>query len=346
LSGIAIKILADREKRRVKDEPPAVGTVQDDQSGQDASQSSEKPKEKGEAQSVSKAEKLSDRNSEHLNREQNEVDADVPIGELQNGPPPPIDDPEPPAFRAVRLPSGKEITADDLKPLSPAEIKAQFPVDSPVFALKRSKDGSPEGLFTFTFTTKKTKEFVGPALVIHPNGHSKVILSYAKNVRNGILRYWNVGGALVLFSEYKNGNKLGMTFLCEEGRPVLVEEWGTSQQPKSYLIEIRNKTSKAVRMDETDESQRRRLDEAIAGLGQIEHELFTEERRWKRTFYDWWNEHDDEIKRLERAIDKAEKAKDAIYKKRFQTELDELRHKIKSESTEGTRQLLDALRPE
>ena len=73
--------------------------------------------------------------------EQYEVDADALRNEVQKKlqpriPPPAIDAPHPPAFHAVRLRSGKEVTEDDLKPVSPTEIRAMFPAGSSIFVLE------------------------------------------------------------------------------------------------------------------------------------------------------------------------------------------------------------------
>ena len=277
-----------------------------------------------------------------------EVDADALRNEVKKklqprNPPPAIDAPHPPAFRAVRLPSGRELTEHDLKPLAPDEIRTKFPTDSPIFVLKPDEDRPAEGLFTYRFTAKKTKEFDGPALVVHPNGRRKILLSYANHARHGKLRYWDADGTLVLLSEYKNGNKLGLTSLCEKGRPVLIEELDTSQKPKSYFIEIRAEATEAIPRDGTNESQRRRLDDALTTLHRLESDLFKEEGKWKKSFNKLWDRNASDIKRLQRAV---EITPDASHKKHFQKELDELVAKIKSESMDGARKLLGALRPE
>ena len=187
--------------------------------------------------------------------EQYEVDADVlrkklpePLEEDVPARVVPTED-VPEAFTIVELPSSKTVSADDLKPPLLKEIRKEFsdnvPNETTVFVLKRDNNRPPEGLFAVS----NKKEFEGRALVIYPNGRPKVLLSFANHVRNGILRHWNAEGELVLFAEFKKGSTFGLTCLCDRGKPILVEEWDTSQKPKSYLIEYTGEGARQLILD-------------------------------------------------------------------------------------------------
>lgn len=279
--------------------------------------------------------------------EQYEVDADALRKRLRDIPeikePPPAAPPERPidAFMRVSLPSGKTVSADDLEPLPLKEIKAALSANAPngttVFVLKHDNNRPPEGLFAFG----NKREFEGHALVVHPNGRPKVMLSFANNVRNGILRHWNSEGEIVLFAEFKKGNNLGLTCLCEGDRPILIEEWDTSQKPKSYLIEHTGEGARAIDFDHSNAEQRQQMLNAGDALSQLRADLLKEEFRWKQTFGKWWDKNDYEIKLLQRAI---KIAPDANARAKLEKKLSDLIAGIEAERRAGIAAVFDNLK--
>ena len=297
--------------------------------------------------------------------EQFDVDGDALRIEVEKrlrlaGQPPKQDDgpkvapDEPASFPGIRLNSGRELTENDLKPVPPQENRASFTMrlieDTAVF-IHHDQKGSPNGLFTFGFKehrkdkqdkkqiTGPVKELTGPAIVIYPNGQLKARLNYAKNNRDGTLRYWEENGAPLLVSEFKNGKKLGMTCLCEKGQPILIEESDVGKRPIQYLIEIKGREAKAISREDADDEQRKRLDRAIDALHEVEKQAFSDEGEWKRSFGRWWDRNDEEIKRLKRALEKAE-PKAA---KEWQQKIDDFLKKIKTEGRADSNKVLDKL---
>jgi hypothetical protein len=279
--------------------------------------------------------------------EQYEVDADALRERLRDIPeikePPPAAPPERPidAFMRVALPSGKTVSADDLKPLPLKEIRealsANVPNGTTVFVLKRDNNRPPEGLFAFG----NKKEFEGLALVIYPNGRPNVMLSFANNVRNGVLRHWNAEGEIVLFAEFKKGNNLGLTCLCEGDRPILIEEWDTSQKPRSYLIEHIAEGARAIDFDHANAEQRQQMLNADDALSQLRADLLKEEFNWKHAFKRWWDKNDREIKQLQLAINNAP---DAKAKAKLGKKLSELIAGIEAERRAGITAIFDNLK--
>ncbi len=145
----------------------------------------------------------------------------------------------------------------------------------------------------------------------------------------------------MLFAEYKRGNNLGLTCLCEGGRPILIEEWDTSQKPKSYLIEYAAEGARALDFDHANAEQRRRMLDEGNVLRQLRADLLKEEYRWKQTFGKWWGKNDREIKLLQRAI---KIAPDANAKATHEKTLRELLARIETERRAAIAAIFDSLK--
>ncbi len=208
--------------------------------------------------------------------------------------------------------------------------------DVAIFVHKPQKSIHPDGVFTFN----QQKELNGPALIVHANGRPKVLLRYSKNKRNGTLRCWDNAGFLVLLSEYKAGNKLGITCLCKEGHPVLIEEWDTSRKPVPYFIELKNDGARAISVTEASKPQQAAIGKASAEVQQLERDLFKDEGRWKESFRNWWNHNDDDLKALHRAL---KLTPDPKAQKQWKTKIEDLVKAIKSDAKKESEMLFNAL---
>lgn len=246
---------------------------------------------------------------------------------------------QPPVFSRIRMPSGRELFVEELKPPPSRELKESFVFeadDAAMFVYKSQNNVHPEGVFMFN----QKKELNGPALIIHANGRPKLFVKYAKNKRDGRLQYWDDAGFLVLLSEYKAGNKLGMTCLCKKGQPILIEEWETSQKPAPCLVELTNDGAKAISIAEASERQRAEFETASATLEQLESDLLKDETRWKTSFRRWWDRNDDNLKKLQRTLNRAADPKaQAEWKKK----IDDMVQRIKADAKKESEALFDAL---
>jgi antitoxin component YwqK of YwqJK toxin-antitoxin module len=180
------------------------------------------------------------------------------------------------------------------KPATVSILRNLFPDKAPsVFVLRLNR--SPIGLFGYA----KSK-FDGPAIVLYPDGHPKMLLNFTEHSRDGLLHHWNQDGELQFSATYKNGRKLGLCVIYQNGLPHLIEEWGTSQTPTRYLVENPQTDARLVEL-EAVAAKKDAHSKTIARMAQMEQDLFREEGEWKREFSEWWRRHDNEIKKLERA---------------------------------------------
>jgi hypothetical protein len=68
-------------------------------------------------------------------------------------------------------------------------------------------------------------KLAGTSATLYENGRLKTLASYSHSVREGPVRVWNEEKRLVLYSQYKENKKHGVTCLLSDGSPWLVQEW-------------------------------------------------------------------------------------------------------------------------
>lgn len=230
----------------------------------------------------------------------------------------------PPGY--LMTPSGKDWPLET-NPTTASIVKDLFPNESrSIFVLRRNS--SPIGLFIYT-----NSKFDGPAIVLYPNGLPKILLSFAEHSRDGLLQHWNLEGELQFSATYKNGRKLGLSVIYQNGRPHLIEEWDTSKSSTKYIVENHDAVARLVKLEgaAADKGEHSKM---IARIEQLEQELFREEGEWKREFSEWWRRHDNEIKKLERAI--------ALGRSSWQQKLNNYYDSIQAESRQGRESVLSS----
>jgi hypothetical protein len=154
-----------------------------------------------------------------------------------------------------------------------------------------------------------------------------------------VTRVWNEEGQLVLFAEFKRGKQFGMACLCQNGRPVLIEEWDSSQKPKSYLVEPNGRLPKLIAADDANEVTRLEMDKLSVELQEAVAQVAIEEGEWKKEFRNWWEKNDGELKRKQRAKDKAQGTKREEWARQIAAHVET----IKKEAGEAARELLGKL---
>lgn len=195
-------------------------------------------------------------------------------------------------FPDLLLPSGRKIT-QQLLYLPPEKIKRPFAERAEgFFVLTDSSQRKPVGLFGF----QKTGLFHGAAMVVGDNGQPSILLSYSSDKRDHVLRTWDADGTLVLWSEYRNGRKFGLTCLCGEGRPVRIEDWGAGQAPTEYIVEYSGSAAVVTAKKDATVDQRKKLADTGKALDNIEKLVQSHERQWKVTFKKWWHEIEKPLK--------------------------------------------------
>ena len=127
----------------------------------------------------------------------------------------------------------------------------------------------------------------GLALVLTEDGLPRALITYAQGQRDGPLRIWDESGRMLLYSEYKNDNQLGITCWCQAGLPLLIEEWGTNRTAKTCLVEYRRDVPQVLPADKLDADQTKRLEAAKVELEKLNDQLKDDEPKWRLDFSTW-----------------------------------------------------------
>ncbi|HEY4308484.1 MAG TPA: serine/threonine-protein kinase [Pirellulales bacterium] len=176
------------------------------------------------------------------------------------------------------------------KPFDKKDIQAQF----------QDKSKSPSPAFTFFAGPKKNPYIVlvdkehapygllscddhgtglhGPAYVISRENKSKILLYYQNNARNGPLKVWNGDGEILLYSEFQNGKKRGVTCLFRSGLPLIIENWSQAGQSEQFLVAQGPTEPQLVTREDLDEQQTSAFDLAFIALHDIEQQIAVSER--------------------------------------------------------------------
>lgn len=77
----------------------------------------------------------------------------------------------------------------------------------------------------------------GASTWLYPNGKISALAVYVNGSLSGPLRLWDQNGGMVLYSEYVNGKRTGLTVAFQCDKPVFVQVWDGGRLTKEYAVE-------------------------------------------------------------------------------------------------------------
>lgn len=197
---------------------------------------------------------------------------------------------------SIQLPSGTVV-----KPASfvvRPKWKESFPEGSPFYA-EKYPSGHLLGMYG-----RDSSKLEGAFASLHENGSLKILGAYANSLREGPYRVWDADKQMLLYSQYKENKKHGITCLFKNGVPWLIQEWKTGNMTsEAVFTSSKKKGWKSVEDPE-------QLADAKKKLSDIEETLKETDIDAKKHLREWFREEDERIRmqnvKIIRPVQKAE----------------------------------------
>jgi len=204
--------------------------------------------------------------------------------------PPPTPDPlaaQPPAQAPqrpgvlVELPSGEFLTESMLE-LRPDWQQQMYPQGVTVYVGK-NPDQTVKGVFAMY-----QGKLDGTAVTFHDGGTLAAMAVYRAGSLEGALRLWDETHRRILYSDYVNNGKDGLTCLFREGEPWLVQRCRKGAVGEEYLIKLTGQARSARPIKELKGADADEGEKARAQLAGLENQVFANEGRLKRDLAEWY----------------------------------------------------------
>lgn len=188
---------------------------------------------------------------------------------------------------SIKLPSGNvvKISTFEVHP----KWKECFPADQTFYA-EKYPSGNLQGMHS-----RYLGMLDGSSATLYENGNLKILADYSKALLQGPLRVWDEDKHLLLYDQYKDDKRHGITCLLKDGAPWLIQEWNRGDLQSETLF-IRN-GSGFVAVDDV-----KQLAEAQKRLSSVEKELTETESDLKKSLGKWFGDEKDSIKKEKEKI--------------------------------------------
>jgi hypothetical protein len=150
----------------------------------------------------------------------------------------------------------------------------------------------------------KKPSFHGPAVTLYDNGHIETVAFYAEGRLNGPVRMWTDQKEKQLYSEYKSGNKNGLTCLYIEKLPRLIQEWDAASMQQEYFVRLIDGQAILTQPSALSGDDAEEYAKAKDQLSAIEQRMHDNEIAFKRNLVDWYRK---EIKKTKPPVAKSSK---------------------------------------
>ena len=249
----------------------------------------------------------------------------------------------PPAGDSIRLPSGTAVKIASFA-MNP-KWRDWFPADHAFFVEKFS-DETLKGMHS-----RYAGGLDGASVVLHENGNPKVLWFYRGGQRQGPVRLWDAEKRMMLYSNYEDSKRHGITCLFRDDTPWLAQEWDKGAlQNETVLV---RKGSDLVAVDDAQQ-----LTQAHETLSAVKKGLSETESDLTKSVRKWFTDEGDQAKKIkERLLTKVAHAQSMVRKQQIRQEearrikgihthrdgsLDPIGHEALQEEKSATRDLKEA----
>ncbi len=129
---------------------------------------------------------------------------------------------------SIQLPSGTvfKVASFETHP----KWKEVFPPDRPFFA-EQFSEGQLKGIHS-----RYVAMLNGASAMLYENGNVKALANYPKGQRQGPCRIWDEEKRMLLYAQYKDDKKHGVTCLFKNGIPWFVQQWNMDSLEKETIV--------------------------------------------------------------------------------------------------------------
>jgi hypothetical protein len=130
----------------------------------------------------------------------------------------------------------------------------------------------------------------GASVTLHENGNHKMLANYPEGKTGGPCRVWDDEKHMLLYSQYKDGKKHGVTCLLKDGVPWLVQEWDKGTLQNETVVAKKGNEYVAV-----DDAQQ--LAESQKRLSAVEKQVAETESDLNKSLRKWFTDEGDRFKK-------------------------------------------------
>ena len=183
---------------------------------------------------------------------------------------------------SIQLPSGGGVKIASFA--AHPKWKESFPQDNPFFVEKYA-DGNLQGMHS-----RYSGRLDGASATLCENGNLKMLAYYPGGQLQGACRVWDDEQRMLLYCNYKDSKKHGITCLLKDGVPWLLQEWNKGALESETVVVRRGTDFVAV-----DDPQQ--LAKAKERLSTVEKELAETVSGTKTSLRKWFADEGDRIKK-------------------------------------------------